>query len=306
MKALVLIAGLAAGLLPGGAPTAQNLTQQDLLPGAQWYVHVNARLLRESALTAPFYDESLGEAFADIREEMGVDLGRDITAITVFGSASPGRDTAVVLHGRLGGDNRARLDELASTAGHFVEHDYGGARYIEVSGIGDSPGSVRAGQALMIHYGADKTLISTSESTMHRLLDPAGDAVVVEPDNPDTLLVLQADRSLVQAGMDARNLDLNGHWNSSLLNNVERAMAVVSERNGGLGIQLQVLTADEATATYVQNILQGLISLKALSGDDDPAMAELLNRLDLKTSARQVLLEVDISPELAAKIVDEM
>lgn len=306
MKTPVLIVALIAGLAGGGAATAQNLSQQDLLPGAQWYVHVNARLLRDSSLTAPFYAESLGEAFSDIREEMGVDLGRDVTAITIFGSASPGRDTAVVLHGRLGDDNRARLDELASTAGHYVEHDYGGARYIEVSGIGDRPGSVGPDQALMIHYAMDRTLISTSEATMHRLLDPAGAAVVIEPENPDALLVLQADRSLVQAGLDARHMNLEGHWNSSLLNNIEQAMAVVSERNGGLGIQLQVLTADEATATYVQNILQGLISLKALSGNDDPAMSELLNQLDLKASARQVLLEVDISPELAAKIVDEM
>ncbi|MFK7957988.1 MAG: hypothetical protein AB8B96_17945 [Lysobacterales bacterium] len=303
-------AALSAAVLFGGTHAlAQDsaylidLAQSDLPADAQWYVHANVDGLRRSELLAPLYDESLGEAFEDIADDTGLDLSEELMAVTAFGSNDQPDSATVVLHGLSEAAQVAIMDVLVEHV-EVLEMDYAGVSYFQLSGDGEKKSRVNLDRPFMLSFGPDQTLITGDLTSLQQFIDAGsrmagGDG----PAAAGALLVMRANQSLMQGGMNPGRMS-RGPFDSSMMENIDQLGGVISESAAGLNIFAKVYTRDDATASYVHNIVQGLLSLKALDSGSDPNINTLINSLSITSDGPEVTLDLTIPPELAADLAD--
>ncbi|MEM6573219.1 MAG: hypothetical protein AAF736_03035 [Pseudomonadota bacterium] len=301
-----LLALLAAALLPPGAACGQPvLDAGDLPENAQWYVHANVQGLRQSDLLAPFYEESLGEAFSDIEEEIGLDLSQELTGVTAFGASIPSDSAAVVLHG-LTETTQLSMLELITEHGELLELDYAGVSYYQIGKHFGDGHRIDVDDTMLFSFGPEQTLVTSDLDLLQQFIDAGSQLSGTQPPTGDALIVLKASQALVQGGLNPGGMSGAGPFDSSLLENIDQLGGVVSESAAGLSVYAKVFARDDATASYVHNILQGLVSLKALDAGSDPAFNTLISLLSITSDGPEVTLDLTIPPELAADLVDEL
>ena len=110
------------------------------------------------------------------------------------------------------------------------------------------------------------------------------------------LVVLTAEKTLVQAGM---NSDAFGGdaFDSNILRNTEHAALLVAAAADKLAIEAKLTTAEPEMAESMASVVRGLIGLAAFSDDMDEELLAVLRgtRVDTKDNSLSVSIAVDPS-----------
>jgi hypothetical protein len=265
---------------------AASLGNNDLPAGVNWYAHVNMDLIRNTEAGRHLMQKTVDEALEDIEDELGVNIGDEIEGITLFGSKLPVNQGAVLLHGSISAESQsaimARLDK--ESTGVFATESGGMTFYSVPEGEGSMSYTDEDGQEedvswghndeLFFSFGATQTMITHSMDIMLTFLDSGGMLASLDSIDPGALVVLQADRALMQGGANT-GLEIGDTFDSSVFNNLESVALVVAEENGGLNINAELSANSPEVAMNVRNIVEGLVALKALEGADDDVGAIL-------------------------------
>jgi len=272
---ILVVTGLACAVAQ-----AASLGSNDLPEGSNWYAHVNLDLIRSTEVGRRLMQETVDEALDDIEEELGVDFANEIEGVTLFGGKLPVEQGAVILHGAISAESQdAVMAKLAEEGANVFATDSNGLTFYTIpEGDGTMTYSEEDGHVeevsfgqrdeLYFSFGSRQTLITHNMDTMQSFLNSGGFLSSLDNVDPGALVVLQADRALVQGGANT-SLDMGGPFNSSVLKNLESIALVVSEENGGLNINAELLANSPEVAMSVRNIVEGLVALKALEGSDD-------------------------------------
>ena len=291
---LAMIAGIACV-----SAQAAGFTRADIPSGSAWYIHVNLDLIQNSEAGRRLMLETVDEALTDIEEELGVNVRQDIEGVTLFSkrlpvNGDPEKEGAVILHGAISAASRdALLSALERKGAEVSALESAGLAYYRVAeGDGsmsftDSDGHVKEvswgdREALYFSFGQTQAMITKSMDLMQEFLDAGGLMGSVENVDNDALVVLQADRALLQGGANTE-AEIGGEWDSSVLKNVDAVALVIAEDFGGLQISAQLTASTPEIADSVRNIVEGVVALKALDESDS----------DLGTILRQVRFESD-------------
>jgi len=291
---------------------AASITSSDLPQHSNWYVHVNLDLIQNSELGRQFAQETMDEALDEIEEKLGVDVSDEIEGVTVFGGELPINgsqfsDGAVVLHGLISEETRsAILSELeeqdAEVSSSFengltlytVESNTESMSYEDDDGEHQQI-SLGGRESLYFSFGATQTLVTQSTEMMQMFIDANGYLGGFESVDPGALLVLQADRALIQGGANT-TAEIAGEWDSSVLKNLDAVAVVVAEENGGLQISAQLLANSEEVAMSVRNIVEGLVALKALNETDNP-VGDILRNVRFENEGSVLHMNVPIAAD---------
>ncbi|MDX1569200.1 MAG: hypothetical protein R3200_01855 [Xanthomonadales bacterium] len=276
---------------------------------AQWYVHANVLEMRQTVAGQQLYAWLDGEVFSEIEEELGIDLGKELDGVTVFGSGQGGHDAAVILHGFFSAQTREEvLARINTEATMTVESAYG-RTYYRVSDPDALEDEERRAKHAEAHFeGAElafgdmgQTLITQDAELMNEFLASGGHFA---GSMPAGLLVIQAEHPLLQGGMDAQNLHLEGGpWESEMFQNVQQAALTIADDNGLVSIRAEVVAVDPMMADAISNIIQGVVSLQALA-NEDPEAAALLANLKVTTEGTVVNMALSLEPEKIVEILD--
>ena len=291
---------------------ADGISNSDLPEGSNWYVHVNLELIRSSGVGRGFVQETLDEAREDIQDELGIDFSGEIEGVTVFGGMLPKHGSllnegAVVLHGYIGEETRSavlsKLDEHGVKVDtsvengqtlYTVESDSRSMSYEDADGehqtitLGDR-------EVLYFSFGANQTLITQDMEMMQTFIDAHGYLGGFESADASALLVLQADRALMQGGANTTE-DIAGDWDSAILKNLEAVAVVVAEENDGLQISAQLIADTAEAAMSVRNIAEGLVALKALDEADSP-LGDVLRNVRFENDGTVLHVSVPIAAD---------
>jgi hypothetical protein len=265
---------------------AASLGNNDLPAGVNWYAHVNMDLIRNTEAGRHLMQKTVDEALEDIEDELGVNIGDEIEGITLFGSKLPVNQGAVLLHGSISAESQsaiiAKLDK--ESTGVFATESGAMTFYSVPEGEGSMSYTDEDGQEedvswghndeLFFSFGATQTMITHSMDIMLTFLDSGGMLASLDSIDPGALVVLQADRALMQGGANT-GLEIGDTFDSSVFNNLESVALVVAEENGGLNINAELSANSPEVAMNVRNIVEGLVALKALEGADDDVGAIL-------------------------------
>ncbi|MEL6869223.1 MAG: hypothetical protein AAFO81_05430 [Pseudomonadota bacterium] len=306
MRSLLISAAL---LLTGNA--FADLSNTQLPAGSAWYVHVALDTMRDSEAGKPLYrwlqDEVLEEANESLEEEfddaIDLDLDRDIERITAYGNADG--DVTAIITGNISTATRDKLMSLADEHGTLDSKRTAGKTYYHLQGmaIDEKDLQVEADELFFSFDGSKRLILGTHEKNLQAAMRQSarrGNA-------PSAMLVLSADRELVQGGVNTDEFGDNDSFsfNSGLLKQTRELAFVLADSNGDIDLQLSITADDPEATNSLAAVVRGLIGLQALSGEGNPELRKLLNSVQVNNDSRGLTLRLVTAPDTVLRIIED-
>lgn len=278
-----------------------------------WYAHVDLEAMRVNPSGQRIYawfDEEIG---TDIREETGIDLHTELNRLTAYSDSANG--TVVIAEGPLTKESQERLLALATLEadGAIDILDYKGMTYYhagdeddEQFSDGDGPFENLEDSAWFSFAIAGKAIMTSSRAQLHALLDSGGKIAGAGSHN-GALFVLSADKTFVQAGMQAENLAMedDDEWESNILRNTKQAAILVADRDGKIAIEVRLVATEPRMAQALGGIVNGLISLQAFNSDLEPEVQDVIRNTRVEVKDNTLSIDTVIAPEVVAAVLGD-
>ena len=293
--------------LPG--LTFGELAASGLPATSSWYFHVDFDEMRGSDAGKPLYAWLQREVFADVREDAGIDLDNEADKITAFSAEESG--AVVLVEGKISQETRDKLLAIAATGEEFdtLEHKGKTFYYVKGDGHGNS-GDIKVDSfengAYFTFALKNRILATSSREQMERLLDSKGKLPMRKTDSR-ALIVLTAEKSLIQAGIQADQVEDRGEggWQSNILKNTEQLAVMVADVAGKIAIETQLIATQPEMAESLASIVRGLISLVMFSEDMDPEVAEFLKGTTVDVDGSSLNIKLALDPESIVVALDD-
>lgn len=293
---------------------AAEITPEDLPQDVQWYAHADFREMQASVTGKYILDFLEKEVFSKLRDETGIDVRKDLEAATIFGGRGA-HDGAVVLFGKLSEKNRTKVQAVMELYGDYERELSKGVevfaltkRNAEAEAVNDDNDEMfLESRTTFIAFGKrEQILITQNRGQLDAFVEAGGRVVrAKKPEQAGSLLILQAERGLVKAGMNAgAGVADKEDWSSNVLRHMQQAALVLADQSGNAAVELQLITNKPELAESIRNILQGLISIKALDQDEDPKVLALLNSVKLDLVGSTIRASMVMDPGMLRKILD--
>ncbi len=304
----VFIAMLCA-LLPVTA--GAGLSAGDLPAASSWYFHADFAAMRESEAGRELHGWLDREVFSEVREESGIDLAAEADRVTAF--ATDEDDIVFLLEGEISSATEDKLMAVAATSDEFDSFDHRNRAYHFVRGDSHSTGDgtridIDLEDGAYFSFALDNRIVVTAtRERMHELLDNRG-RVRDRRAQKGALFVLSAERSLVQAGVQADSLAERGSgddWDSSFLKNARQIALLLADAGGKLAVEAQLVTVDAEKANALASIARGLIALQAFSDDMEPDVREVLQNAVVDVDDTVLKLKLALDPEFVVTTLDD-
>lgn len=290
---------------PGFA--AAELSGDDIPAGSTWYFHADLGEMRSTEGGRELYGWIEREILDDVHEETGLDVSREIDRITAFSAMPEG--AVIVAEGAISQDSKDKLLAFAFAADDFRTLTHGKQTYYFVEGdrSGDEVEVDAFEDGAYFSFALDDRIVVTSTSEqMKEMLDNGGRVVPANPGS-GTLFVLTAEKSLIQAGLDAGELESedDGEWDSKILRNTEEIAVMVSDVAGKLAVETRLVAKQAEMAQSLASVVRGLVSLIALSDDMDPAIADVLRSTKVDVDGATLKISLAFDPAIVVAALDE-
>ena len=242
-------------LMIGAAGQSADAASTDQLPDdAQWYLHVDLDAMRKSPVGRELYSWLDQEVFEDLRDDADFDPNKELDSVVAY-SNSQGHATAL-LTGKLRQASKDKLLAAMTASGSLQIEKQGGIDYYRVDDLNLENTELDIDQeTLFFSFDRDNTIVFSTR------LDDMIDATrgnAKRRGEKGTLLRLSAERSLLQAGLDAAALGENAseRWNSGMFRQARQLAFVFSERKGNADLRLRVTADDQQTTDSLAAVVR--------------------------------------------------
>ena len=297
LVALVLVSVVA---IPP-SPARADLAAGDLAPGATWYLHADFEGMRTSAAGGELYAWFNREAADEIRDELGIDVGEEVDRLTAF-SDNP-RGLMLVAEGPLSETFRNVVLDRLKEETLLERFEHAGEDYYRVTEQGHDADDDDA--AFFSFAVGGKLLVASDEKRLREMIDNKGHIASGQAQE-NTLLVLTADKQFVQAGMrTAQFADDEDSWDSNILRNTEQIALLISDQDGLVAVEAQLLSRDSQMTRSIGNIVNGLISLQAFNSEMNPAVAGALENTRVTIADKVLSISTVLRPDDILDLIDD-
>lgn len=287
------------------------------IPGtAAWYFHADFDAMQKGEAGKGLYDWLDAEVFAEIRDEIGIDFGTEARQLTAFAGAAEG--PVIVLDGEISQDTKDKVLAIAAVDGELETFKSSGKAYYFFDG--DDDGEDHEGDNGNIDIEIDsleeeayvsvalknKIVITNTRSQMESLLDNGG-KIESGRKAKNALLVLRAERSLIQAGVNAGELqeDEDSDWDSSILRNTKQVAVLLADLGDVLGLEASLMTEEPEMADSMASIVRGLISLQAFNDEMDPEIASVLQSTKVDVTGNTLKISLALDPDTVVSALED-
>ena len=285
-----------------------ELSASGLPATSTWYFHADFDEMRGSDAGKPLYAWLQREVFADVREDAGIDLDKETDKITAFSAEESG--AVVLVEGNISQETRDKLLALAAGGDEFDTLKHKGTTYYYArSDKHGKNGDIDVDSfdnGVYFPFALKNRLLATSSrEQLVSLLDNKGKLPQRKADR-GTLIVLTAEKSLIQAGIQADQVEDSGDggWQSNILRNTEQLAVMVADAAGKMAIQTQLIATQPEMAESLASIVRGLISLAMFSDDMDPEIAEFLRGTTVDVDGSSLNIRLALDPESVVVALD--
>lgn len=283
----------------------------DDLPGTSvWYFHADFREMRNTEGGKGLWGWLENEVFEEVKDEAGIDLSKEADQLTAY--SVPETGVVLVLQGDISQDTKDKALVAAASARRFDTHEHRGKAYYYIEGDGefDSENVNIDGIDNEFYFSFalnNKLLAATSEAQLKELLDNGG-KVSGGKSHDGALFVLTAERSLIQAGMDASELgdaERGDNFSSNIMRNTKQVAMMIADVAGQIAIEARLITEEPSMAQSLASVARGLIALGALSDDVEPDAAEVLRSARVDVEDNALKLRITLSPEIIVSALED-
>jgi hypothetical protein len=295
-------------LLTVSGIASAGIVDTDLPADSSWYFHTDLKEMRSSDAGRELHAWLDREVFAELRSEIGIDLSKEADRVTAY---SYGNDDVVfVLEGNIKPASKDKLMAIAAGADEFATLTHKKMAYHFVRGDIESDGDDIDVDAFVdgayFSFAIDDKLIATStEQQMQELLENRG-KVAGSRSHKGSMFVLTAERSLVQAGVNADELsDSDNGWDSNFLKNAKQVALLVADAGGKIAIEAQMIAADAEKANALASIARGIIALQAFSEEMEPEIRSILQNTTIDVADTMLKLSLALDPSFVVATLDD-
>jgi len=316
LKFLIILAALA---IPG-------LAQADtagIPASATWYFHADFDAMRGGKASRGVYDWLNAEVFEEIRSETGIDFNKEARQITAFADAGSG--PVIVVDGNVSQETRDKIVALAAAAseGDLQTLKSSGKAYYFFNGGGakradddEDSHDKRSHKDHDFDMGSldeeayisvalkNKVLVTNSEEQMKSLLASNGKIDAADKDK-GALFVLRAERNLIQAGVNATEMQSDNDWDSNILRNTKQVAVLLADLGEKIGFEAQLMTTEAEMASSIASIVRGLISLQAFNDELDPEFSAILQTAKVDVADNVLKLSLALDPETVVSALED-
>lgn len=280
--------------------------------GATWYFHADFDAMRKGKASKGLYDWLNAEVFTELRDELGIDFDKEARRLTAFSGTDQG--PVIVIDGKFSQETKDKIIAVAAMDGEVEPFKASGKTYYFFNSDGES--DVMSGGDIDIDLESledeayvsvavkDKIIITHSRAQMEVLLKENG-RIETKGDSKNALFVLQAERNLVQAGVNAEHLQDEGDWDSNILKNTRQLAFLIADLGDKLGFEAQLLTTEPEMANSLASIVRGLISLQAFDDDADPDLKSVLQSTKVDVTGSTLKVALALAPELVVSALED-
>jgi hypothetical protein len=294
-------------------PLAAAADAKDIPGSADWYLYVDLDKMKSEEAGKPLYDWLHDEVLDDVKNDAGVDIGKEIKRLTAF--SVTGEGPIIVIEGDFSGETRDKVMALIAAGGDISPLKASGRSYYR---LGDDEGNINYESADVnisldsLEDGGwisldikDRILITGGEAQMKALLENEGR--VPRPNkSKDTMLVLTADKTLIQAGMKTENLGDDGgdDLDSKILRNTEQVAFLLAVVANKIAVEAQLTTTEPEMAESLASVARGLISLIAFDDSMDAEAVAVLQSTKIQAKGNNLNLSLAVDPNLVVRTIN--
>jgi hypothetical protein len=294
--------------------TVPALAQADIdsVPGdSAWYFHADFDAMRNGKASRGLYDWLDAEVFSEIRKEVGIDFNKEARYLTAFSARNDG--PIIVFEGEIGQETKDKIMALgaAASGGNLDPLKAHGKEFFLFEGDGDVDvdGDIDIDieslekEAYISFALKDRIVITHRKEQMEALLGNNGRIPTARKDR-NTLFVLQADRALMQAGVNTEAFD-GEDWDSNIVRNTKQIAVLLADLGDKLGLEARLITTEPAMANSLASIVRGLLSLSMFSDEMDPDMAEVLQHTTVDVDDATLKVGLELDPESVVSALED-
>jgi hypothetical protein len=309
-KFLIVLFGLAV-------PALAHADAADIPASATWYFHADIDAMRGGKASRAVYDWLNAEVFEEIRAETGIDLHKEADRMTAFAAAGEG--PVIVFEGGISTETQDKIVALAAaaSAGELQAlKSSGKAYYFFKSSDSRKDHKSVGGDDLDIDIGTldeaayfsvavkNKVLVTNTEAQMQALLAKNG-KIDSANDEKGALFVLRAERGLIQAGVNATEMEAGSDWDSNILRNTKQVAVLLADLGEKLGFEAQLMTNEAMMANSIASIVRGLISLQVFNDDLDPEVSAVLQTARVEVADNVLKLSLALDPAIVVSALED-
>jgi len=312
----ILIAGLLLAI-PGLAPAGVG----DLPSDTTWYFHVDLDKMQSAEAGKGIYAWMVDEIFNEVKDEAGVDLEKELDSLTAF--SAEGQGPVFLFEGKISQTSKDRLMTFIAAEGDISPLKSSGKAYYRFTDGGDSDSDSEKGvgtENIEIQFDAledeswvsmalkNKVLVTSSEEQMKAMLKSGGE-ISGSRGHSGALVVLTAEKELLQAGMNSVALgeeeDGDSGWESNIVRNTEQIAFLVAAAANKLAVEAKLITTEPDMAQSLAAVVRGLISLVAFNDDMDPELAALIQGTRVEAKGRNLNISLALDPDLVVSTLSD-
>lgn len=301
MLVLLVVVGLAVPVRAG--------VDASVVPGeADWYLHADLEAMRAVPSGHVLYRWLHDEVFAEVKQEIGIDLDEEVSHVTAFADAALG--AVLLVEGPISQQTRDKLLALATLKAKLDTRSYDGKTYYHVQSGEQRKPSKRSLEAFedsawFTFDVKDKLIVTSSQEQLEALLDSGG-RITGAGSHAGSLFVLTADKEFVQAGAKTAELaDAEDDWDSNILRNTEKVALLLSDRDGLIALEAQLVSKDPTIARSLGGIINGLVSLQLFNEDIDPAVRTIIQNTKIEVLDNVLSIDTVFDPDIVVRVLDE-
>lgn len=304
MRKFMLLVAMCVLGVPGMA-----MADVDGIPAsATWYFHADFDAMRDGKSSRGIYNWLNAEVFEEIRGEVGIDFDQEARRLTAFSSA--GKGPVILLDGKISQDTKDKIMAIAAADGELETFKSSGKTYyfFDGDGYGEDTGDIDIESLQKEAYVSfslkDKIVITNTQDQMKVLLANNGKIKSAKTDK-NALFVLRAERSLIQAGVKADEMDDDDGWDSKILRNTKQVAVMMADLGDKLGIEAQLMANEPEMASSLASVVRGLIGLQAFNDDMDSEIAAVLQSTRVDVSGSTLKLSLSLDPDTVVSALED-
>lgn len=269
-----LVVGSCTGLAAGPVDFAQIGAE------AGWLVHVDIDAVRNASLCQKSFHRVLAEhpqlekQLDSLSALLDLDLRRDLYGITAYGKRFAQHEGVLLVHARF------KPEALQAKAGWLPEHQVIRHGRFDIHTWMDAKGTPDERRVAAAFFRDELVAFSPRIEDLKAALDVLeGAAAGLPKDSPLAAPVPEGTALLARA---IRLSSAPVPFKSPLVTQSEAFSLVLGESSGQVFAQAQLRMKTAEAARLVKEIVEGVCAMAVLQGSDDPALADLLRRFEVR------------------------
>lgn len=281
------------------------------VPGsATWYFHVDLKAMKTETASQGVYAWLSDEVFVELKQQAGIDVAAEVDRVTAY--SLPDQGLVIVIEGRISQESKDKVLALVAVKGELQPLKSSGKSYYHLQDsdndherVSHESGDIRIDirsledEAWISVAVANKLIVTSSEQQMQQLLANNG-KLAGSRDHDGALIVLTAERTLLQAGMNAGVIDDDDDsgWESNIIRNTEQVAFLVAAAADMLAVEVKLITTEPEMAQSLASVVRGLLSLVAFDDDMSAAVLATLRGTKVEADGNTLSISLEIAPEL--------